>query len=130
MAENPKFNEYKDEIIKILAKMFDYLALNGDFKVQEKGQRIAVAISSDNAGRIIGRKEAISNYKKEAISLKEKTYSQAKILEKNEFDIKASSKLTQKQRAIDLSKKPNGTVEIRYQERAVLCFGNPCPEMR
>ena len=56
MAENPKFNEYKDEIIKILAKMFDYLALNGDFKVQEKGQRIAVAISSDNAGRIIGRK--------------------------------------------------------------------------
>ena len=56
MAENPKFNEYKDEIIKILAKMFDYLALNGDFKVQEKGQRIAVVISSDNAGRIIGRK--------------------------------------------------------------------------
>ncbi len=56
MAENPKFNEYKDQIIKILAKMFDYLALNGDFKVEEKGQRIAVAISSDNAGRIIGRK--------------------------------------------------------------------------
>ena len=28
MAENPKFNEYKDQIIKILAKMFDYLALN------------------------------------------------------------------------------------------------------
>ena len=56
MAENPKFNEYKDQIIKVLAKMFDYLALNGDFKVEEKGQRIAVAISSDNAGRIIGRK--------------------------------------------------------------------------
>ncbi|MBO7327393.1 MAG: KH domain-containing protein [Lentisphaeria bacterium] len=56
MAENPKFNEYKDQIIQILAKMFDYLALNGDFKVEEKGQRIAVAISSDNAGRIIGRK--------------------------------------------------------------------------
>ena len=56
MAENPKFNEYKEEIIKILAKMFDCLALNGDFKVHEKGQRIAVTISSDNAGRIIGRK--------------------------------------------------------------------------
>ena len=56
MAENPKFNEYKDQIIQILAQMFDYLALNGDFKVEEKGQRIAVAISSDNAGRIIGRK--------------------------------------------------------------------------
>ncbi|MBQ9786651.1 MAG: KH domain-containing protein [Lentisphaeria bacterium] len=56
MAENPKFNEYKGQIIEILAKMFDYLALNGDFRVEEKGQRIAVAISSDNAGRIIGRK--------------------------------------------------------------------------
>ena len=56
MAENPKFNEYKDQIIKVLAKMFDYLALNGDFKVEEKGQRIGVAIASENAGRIIGRK--------------------------------------------------------------------------
>ena len=37
MTENPKFNEYKEEIIKILAKMFDCLALNGDFKVHEKG---------------------------------------------------------------------------------------------
>ena len=69
---------------------------------------LLIIFFSIKVGRIIGRKEAISNYKKEAISLKEKTYSQAKILEKNEFDIKASSKLTQKQRAIDLSKKPNG----------------------
>ena len=56
MSENPKFNEYKAQIIEILAKMFDYLALNGDFKVEEKGTRIGVSISSDNAGRIIGRK--------------------------------------------------------------------------
>jgi spoIIIJ-associated protein len=56
MAENPKFDEYKDQIIQILAKMFDYLSLNGDFKVEEKGSRIGVSISSDNAGRIIGRK--------------------------------------------------------------------------
>ena len=56
MAENPKFNEYKAQIIEILAKMFDYLALDGDFKVEEKGQRIGVAIASENAGRIIGRK--------------------------------------------------------------------------
>ena len=56
MAENPKFGEYKAQIIEILAKMFDYLALEGDFKVEEKGQRIAVVISSSNAGRIIGRK--------------------------------------------------------------------------
>ncbi len=56
MAENPKFNEYKDQIIRILARMFDYLSLNGDFKIEEKGSRIGVSISSDNAGRIIGRK--------------------------------------------------------------------------
>lgn len=43
MAENPKFNEYKAQIIEILAKMFDYLALDGDFKVEEKGQRIGVS---------------------------------------------------------------------------------------
>ena len=56
MSENPKFNEYKQQIIRMLATMFDCLALNGEFKVEEKGDRIAVAISSDNAGRIIGRK--------------------------------------------------------------------------
>ncbi|MBR7120862.1 MAG: KH domain-containing protein [Lentisphaeria bacterium] len=56
MAENPKFNEYRDQIIQILVKMFDYLSLNGDFKIEEKGNRISVTISSDNAGRIIGRK--------------------------------------------------------------------------
>ncbi|MBO5668582.1 MAG: KH domain-containing protein [Lentisphaeria bacterium] len=56
MAENPKFNEYKEQILQILMRMFDYLALNGDFKIEEKGNRIGVMISSDNAGRIIGRK--------------------------------------------------------------------------
>lgn len=56
MSENPKFNEYKDQIIQMLVRMFDYLALNGDFKIEEKGSRIGVTISSDNAGRIIGRK--------------------------------------------------------------------------
>ena len=56
MAENPKFNEYKEQILGMLVRMFDYLALNGDFKIEEKNQRISVVISSDNAGRIIGRK--------------------------------------------------------------------------
>ena len=56
MSENPKFNEYKDQIIRMLATMFDYLALSGEFKVEEKGSKIAVRISSDDAGRIIGRK--------------------------------------------------------------------------
>ncbi|MBE6355788.1 MAG: KH domain-containing protein [Lentisphaerae bacterium] len=56
MAENPKFNEYKEQILQILMRMFDYLSLNGDFKIEEKGSKISVIISSDNAGRIIGRK--------------------------------------------------------------------------
>ena len=56
MSENPKFNEYKEQIQQILIRMFDYLALNGEFKIEEKGNRIGVLISSDNAGRIIGRK--------------------------------------------------------------------------
>ena len=56
MSENPKFNEYKGQIQQILIRMFDYLALNGEFKIEEKGNRIGVLISSDNAGRIIGRK--------------------------------------------------------------------------
>ena len=56
MAENPKFNEYKEQILQILMRMFDYLSLNGDFKIEEKGSKISVVISSDNAGRIIGRK--------------------------------------------------------------------------
>ena len=56
MSENPKFNEYKDQIIRMLATMFDYLGLNGEFKVEEKGTRISVRISSTDAGRVIGRK--------------------------------------------------------------------------
>ena len=56
MSENPKFNEYKGQIQQMLIRMFDYLALTGDFKIEEKNNRIGVLISSDNAGRIIGRK--------------------------------------------------------------------------
>jgi hypothetical protein len=37
MAENPKFDEYKGQIIEMLARMFDYLSLSGEFKVVEKG---------------------------------------------------------------------------------------------
>ena len=56
MSENPKFNEYKEQIIRMLATMFDYLALTGEFKVEEKGTRISVRIASEDAGRVIGRK--------------------------------------------------------------------------
>jgi len=56
MPENPKFDEYKSQIIRMLDTMFDCLGLTGTFKVEEKGAKIGVLISSDDAGRIIGRK--------------------------------------------------------------------------
>ena len=46
----------KEKLIHTLATMFDYLGLNGTFRVEEKGQRLSVKITSDDAGRIIGRK--------------------------------------------------------------------------
>ena len=36
--------------------MFDYLGLSASLRVEEKGTRIGVKISSEDAGRIIGRK--------------------------------------------------------------------------
>ncbi|MBQ9775167.1 MAG: KH domain-containing protein, partial [Lentisphaeria bacterium] len=56
MPENEKLEEQKAKIIKTLATMFDYLGLNGNFRVEEKGAKLAVKIASEDAGRIIGRK--------------------------------------------------------------------------
>ena len=56
MSENVKFEEQKSKIIKVLTTMFDYLGLSASLRVEEKGTRIGVKISSDDAGRIIGRK--------------------------------------------------------------------------
>ena len=56
MSENEKFEERKAKIVKSLTTMFDYLGLSGSLRVEEKGTRIGVKISSEDAGRIIGRK--------------------------------------------------------------------------
>ena len=56
MSENTKFEEQKSKIVKALTTMFDYLGLAAALRVEEKGGRIAVKISSEDAGRIIGRK--------------------------------------------------------------------------
>jgi len=48
--------ERKEKLIHTLATMFDYLGLSGNFRIEEKGQKLAVKITSDDAGRIIGRK--------------------------------------------------------------------------
>ena len=54
--ENPKFEQQKEQLIRTLATMFDYLGLNGTFRVEMRDNRIAVKIASEDAGRVIGRK--------------------------------------------------------------------------
>ena len=54
--ENPKFEQQKEQLIRTLVTMFDYLGLNGNFRVEMRDNRISVKIASDDAGRIIGRK--------------------------------------------------------------------------
>ena len=46
----------KEKLIHTLATMFDYLGLAGTFRIEDKGQKLEVKITSDDAGRIIGRK--------------------------------------------------------------------------
>lgn len=53
---NPKFAEQSDKVVRTLATMLDYLSLNGTPKVSEHNGKLAVKISSDDAGRIIGRR--------------------------------------------------------------------------
>jgi spoIIIJ-associated protein len=45
-----------EKAVTTLATMLDYLGLNADVKGEEKNGRIIIKISSENAGRIIGRK--------------------------------------------------------------------------
>lgn len=54
--ENPKFEQQKEQLIRTLATMFDYLGLTGTFRVEMRDSKMAVKISSDDAGRVIGRK--------------------------------------------------------------------------
>ncbi len=56
MSDNEKLEQQKEKLVRTLATMFDYLGLNGTFRVEEKNQKLAVKIASDDAGRIIGRK--------------------------------------------------------------------------
>ena len=48
--------QQKVKTVKTLATMLDYLGLQADLRVSEKGSKIAITISSEEAGRIIGRK--------------------------------------------------------------------------
>lgn len=51
------FEEQKKRITDILSTMFTFLGLNGEFRLESKpNNRIGVKISSDDVGRIIGRR--------------------------------------------------------------------------
>jgi spoIIIJ-associated protein len=57
MDEEKRIPEEKiSKTITTLATMLDYLGLNAEVKAEEKNGRIIVKASSDDAGRIIGRK--------------------------------------------------------------------------
>ena len=56
---NLKINQQKEELNRTLYTMFDYLDLKGELKIEEKNGKLHVKITSDDAGRIIGRKGQI-----------------------------------------------------------------------
>lgn len=56
---NEKINQQKQKLNHTLLTMFDYLGLKGDLRIEEKNNKLQVKITSDDAGRIIGRKGQI-----------------------------------------------------------------------
>lgn len=48
--------EQMNKASQTLATMLDYLGLEASIKAEEKGDRISLIVSSEDAGRIIGRK--------------------------------------------------------------------------
>ena len=56
---NSKINQQKEDLNRTLLTMFDYLGLKGDLRIEEKNGKLQVKITSDDAGRIIGRKGQI-----------------------------------------------------------------------
>lgn len=54
--EAAKIEEQKDKATRTLMTMLDFLGLEASLRVEEKGSRLGIKISSPEAGRIIGRK--------------------------------------------------------------------------
>ena len=76
----------KEKLIHTLATMFDYLGLAGTFRIEDKGQKLEVKITSDDAGRIIGRKG--QGYGREALKLLIKWTFELKIFHRIWIDCK------------------------------------------
>jgi len=54
--ENSNFEQQQEKAFRTLATMLDYLGLDATLKTEMKGSNVAIKISSEEAGRIIGRK--------------------------------------------------------------------------
>ncbi|OGV49525.1 MAG: hypothetical protein A2017_22090 [Lentisphaerae bacterium GWF2_44_16] len=62
MSTNEQREEQKNRVSQTLATMLDYLGLEASLKVEDKGEKISILVTSDDAGRIIGRKgQTLSN---------------------------------------------------------------------
>jgi len=55
MAEEQLFEERKEKVIRTLNTMFDFLKLNGEFRVEDHNGKLAVKITSSDTGRVVGR---------------------------------------------------------------------------
>jgi len=56
MENTPNLEQQQEKAFRTLATMLDYLGLDAMLKTEMKGSNIAVKITSEEAGRIIGRK--------------------------------------------------------------------------
>ena len=56
MSENSKVEEQKSKALTTLSTMFKLLGLEASLRVEDQGSKLQVKITSDDAGRIIGRK--------------------------------------------------------------------------
>ncbi len=54
--ENPNLEKQQEKASRTLATMLDYLGLDAMLKTEMKGTNVGIKITSDEAGRIIGRK--------------------------------------------------------------------------
>ncbi|UDQ98118.1 R3H domain-containing nucleic acid-binding protein [Lentisphaerota bacterium WC36G] len=56
MTTTANFAKQKEAASKTLGIMLDYLGLDAQMKIEENKERMVITISSEDAGRIIGRK--------------------------------------------------------------------------
>ncbi len=56
MENTPNLEQQQEKAFRTLATMLDYLGLDAMLKTEMKGSNVAIKITSEEAGRIIGRK--------------------------------------------------------------------------